>query len=423
MTPARDVPSDVGALLDAVEAASPVRAVDVFATELARIVGAVDVTFLIADLSGDTLIRLPASEDLPPAGTGPAGRPAVVPLAGSPYEQAVRSQRVFVEPRPGAFRVYAPVTERGDALGVLELTLPEAPDDEVLSLVASAAHALAYVVIANRRHTDLFERGQRTVPFSLAAEIQRRLLPASFTCEAAEFTLAGWLEPASDVGGDTFDYSVEHDTLHVSLSDAMGHTVAAAQLATLAVGSLRNSRRSHAGVVEQAQRAHEAIGTYGLEEGFVSALLLRVDLRTGTTAAVNAGHPVPYLVRDGRGGRLELEPDLPLGMLAGATYREQTVQLRPGDRLVLLTDGILERNASTLDVVRALHDTAELHPREVVHTFAQSVLEHTRGQLEDDATVLCLDWYGPEPGSPGRTSRAGATQSRATGLQEPPAAG
>ena len=71
--------------------------------------------------------------------------------------------------------------------------------------VARAAHALAYVVIANRRFTDLFAWGQRSVPLSLAAEIQHRLLPGSYTCEAGQFTLAAWLEPAGNVGGDTFD--------------------------------------------------------------------------------------------------------------------------------------------------------------------------------------------------------------------------
>ena len=81
------------------------------------------------------------------------------------------------------------------------------------------------MVIANRRYTDLFEWGQRTVPLSLAAEIQRRLLPASFTCEADQFTLAGWLEPAGQVGGDTFDFSLDRHTLHVSMTDAMGHSV------------------------------------------------------------------------------------------------------------------------------------------------------------------------------------------------------
>ena len=90
----------------------------------------------------------------------------------------------------------APVTSRGEAAGVLELVLPFEPLRITLEDVELAAHQLAYMVIANRRYTDLFEWGQRTVPVSLAAEIQRRLLPASYTCEADQFTLAGWLEPA-----------------------------------------------------------------------------------------------------------------------------------------------------------------------------------------------------------------------------------
>ena len=123
--------------------------------------------------------------------------------------------------------VLAPVTERGEALGLLQLSLPSAPDASVLAQITRIGHVLAFVVIANRRHTDLFEWAQRSTVFSLPAEIQRRLLPAAFTCEAGAFTLSAWLEPAASVGGDTFDYSLGRDTLHLSLTDAMGHGVAA----------------------------------------------------------------------------------------------------------------------------------------------------------------------------------------------------
>ncbi len=75
-------------------------------------------------------------------------------------------------------------------------------------------------------------------PFTLSAEIQRRLLPASFTCEAGAFTLADWLEPAASA----FDYSLARDVLHFSVTDAVGHGVASALTATLGVGSLRNTR-------------------------------------------------------------------------------------------------------------------------------------------------------------------------------------
>ena len=418
-----DVRTDLRALLNAVEAAPPVQAVTVMAEELAAMVGAEDVTFLIADFSGDALVRFLTVPNRSASGDGDHSRDDLdtVPLAGSPYEHALRSQQVWVENEDGGTRLYAPVTDRGDALGVLELSLRTQPDDDTVAFVASVGHALAYVIIANRRHTDLFETGQRRIPFSLAAEIQRRLLPPAFTCEAAEFTLAGWLEPADAIGGDTFDYSVERDCLHLSISDAKGHTVNAAQLATLAVGSLRNSRRAREGVVDQAQAVNEAIVVHADIEDFVSGLLLRVDLSTGRTSVINAGHPPPHLVRDGRVTTIEFEADLPFGTLSETSYTEQSLSLEPGDRLVLVTDGMLERNAESIDIRAALTDMGDLHPREVVHTFKRAVLGATGGDLRDDATVLCLDWYGPPGEGKDRIATAGASQSRTSSpIDEPP---
>src|SRR6185503_330057 len=148
-----------------------------------------------------------------------------VPLIDSPYGTALATQRSVVLGEGAETRVIAPVTSRGEAVGVLELVLPFQPAPDTLEDVELAAHQLAYMIIANRRYTDLFEWGQRTVPMSLAAGIQRRLLPAAFTCEADQFTLAGWLEPAGEVGGDTFDFSLDRNTLDISMTDAMGHSV------------------------------------------------------------------------------------------------------------------------------------------------------------------------------------------------------
>lgn len=385
---------DLGSLLAAVEAAAPVAAVDVFAAELGRRLAAEEVSFLISALNGSALVRMSHHGSGGPGRSQGADGAETIPLAGTAYDEVVRSQQVRRYPEAGGTRVLAPVTDRGDVIGVLEMLLPTAPDDAALAYLASAAHALGYVVIVNRRFTDLYEWGQRSQPFSLAAEIQRRLLPTSPTCEAGQFTVAGAVEPAGAVGGDTFDYSLDRDTLHLSLTDAMGHQEESALLATLLVGSLRNSRRSGATLVEQAARANSALLQHARKDQFVTGQLLRLDLTTGTAAVVNAGHPLPLRLRDGRVEVIELVPDPPFGVVPGPAYRAQPVPLVPGDRLVFVTDGVLERNAATADVLELVATTRELHPREVVQEINRAVLRAVDGTLRDDATVLCLDWHG-----------------------------
>jgi serine phosphatase RsbU (regulator of sigma subunit) len=90
----------------------------------------------------------------------------------------------------------------------------------------------------------------------------------------------------------------------------------------------------------------------------------------------------------------------------------QTFPLTPGDRLVFVTDGMLERNAAHLDVAATLGQTGDLHPREVVHALGAAVLRATGGDLRDDATVVVLDWYGGPPRR--RESTRGASQQHAS---------
>jgi serine phosphatase RsbU (regulator of sigma subunit) len=340
-----------------------------------------------------------------------------VPLAGTVYDRVLRTQQVDVHELAQGAHLTVPVTDRGDAIGVIELILPARPDDQVVADVAATAHALAYVVVANRRHTDLFEWGQRTTPFSLAAEIQRRLLPASYTCEAGQFTLAGWLEPASTVGGDTFDYNLDRDVLQLSITDAVGHEVEAA-LATLLVGSLRNGRRGGLNLRDQAGNANDALAAHARTGEFVTGQLLRVDLRSGTASIINAGHPLPLRLRNGRVEEVRLDIDLPFGLQPGRSFRVQSFPLTAGDRFVFVTDGMLERNAAQLDVASTLGQTGDLHPREVVHALGAAVLRATGGDLRDDATVVVLDWYGGGP-SRRRDSAGGADQHHASPSPHP----
>jgi hypothetical protein len=245
-------------------------------------------------------------------------------------------------PPDGTIRPHAPVTNRGEAIGVVELVLPQVPDAHTVRYLTIAAQAFAFVLVTNRRFTDLFAWGQRSVALSLAAEIQHRLLPGAFTCEAGQFTLAGWVEPAGEVGGDTFDYSLDRHTLHLSMTDAMGHEVDAALLATVLVSCLRNTRRAGAGLAEQATAANQALVTHARPDQFVTGQLARIDLRTGTALIVNAGHPAPLRIRGGAVEAVTLKPDPPFGMFPDTDYRVQSLRLEAGDRLVFLTDGVLD---------------------------------------------------------------------------------
>lgn len=401
---------DLRRLLDAVEAAPPLNVVDVLAAELAEIVGAAQVSLLIGNFSGTAVNRLSHVMVRDALRNGHNERVDALPLDGSAYQRVLFTQTLDVVRHGAGWVVLVPVTERGDAIGLLELSLPHEPDRQTVDYLEAAAHALAYVLIASRRYTDLFEWAQRDTPFSIAAEIQRRLLPSSYTAEGGPFTLAGWLEPAHEAGGDTFDYSIDREYLYLSITDAMGHSTMAALLATLTVGSLRNGRRRAASPAEQADAANEALLTEASPDQFVTGQIVRVRLADGRAEFVNAGHPPPYLLRAGRAERLRLTSGPPLGVLS-RPYETDSVRLEPGDRLLLITDGYLERNAVTVDIEEILAATAGRHPRQIVQELAGSILNATGGDLQDDATVLCFDWYGP---SGTRDAIGGASRARTT---------
>lgn len=401
---------DLGRLLTAVEQAFPVDVVDVVAGELTRTVQARHAALLIANFSGTALVRLSHVDDTGRATAGRNERAEPVALPGTVHEQVVNTQTPRLVDRPDDWLLLVPVTERGDAIGVLEASFIDKPGPEVHGHLIEAAHALAYVLIASRRRTDLFEWAQRDVPFSVSAEIQRRLLPSAYCLEAGPLSLAGWLEPSHNAGGDTFDYCLDREHLYLSVTDAMGHSIGAALLATLTVGTLRNQRRALASPAEQADAAGEVLWVHAQPDEFVTGLLARIRLADGSAEIVNAGHPAPFLVRDGQVQPLEVAVQPPLGVTT-VPHRTDHVALEPGDRLLVVTDGYLDRNARRVDLEAILAGNQERHPRQIVQELASNLLEVTGGDLLDDATALCLDWYGP---AGTRSATGGASQRRAT---------
>ncbi len=393
-----DAPGNlVDQLYQTLDEVPPDEMMPVIRVALAEAIDATDVVLLLADYAELTLERFDHGGRAAPSESRSLSIESTVPGG------CFRSQEVDVEHaghKPAAWTVCAPVSVRSERFGVLEVELSAEPSPPALSAVVQVACALAYVIASARRYTDVFERVRRRRHLALPAEMQWELLPV-LGYDSPAFSLAGSLEPAYDIGGDSFDYAIDGHLLTLSISDAMGHGLRASLCATLAVTAMRNSRRAGDGIAEQVKVANRVLCEQFESEMFITTLIMEVDTRTGRGTAINAGHPPAWRHGATSVGPVEVPPDPPLGMVAGGTFRSHPVQLSSGDRLVLLTDGILDAGPSRddpfgMDRFSAfVADNRSTPPREFVRQVTRAVLSHQGDdQLLDDATLLCLDWTG-----------------------------
>jgi serine phosphatase RsbU (regulator of sigma subunit) len=386
-------PTLVGTLVRALDEAPPYELAEVLHRELRATVRARSCTVLLADYSEQTLEPVPA--------VGLASTLSSQRVDGSAAGEAYREQRVIAVPSHEGSVLYLPITQRQERIGVLEVDIPS-ESAAAQSHLEEAARVLAYVIAAARRYTDRFERIRRRRELQLAAEMQWELLPVlAYSCP--EYSLAGSLEPAYEIGGDTFDYAVAPTSVTLTITDAMGHGLGAAMLGSLAVSSMRNVRRSGGGIVDQATCAAGSLLAQFSGEFFVTGLLITIDVPAGSAALVNAGHVQPLLVRDGVATSLRMAASLPLGMFANTSYVPERFDLQPGDRLALVSDGILDAAPEGGEpygdarLRTALAATRQLSATEAVRHLTTTVLAHRAGQLADDATAVVLDWHGADP--------------------------
>jgi serine phosphatase RsbU (regulator of sigma subunit) len=312
------------------------------------------------------------------------------PLAGDGTDETTR-------------RLWLPLLESSERLGVLEATVPASDADTATPGAALFADLVAMLIATHWPYGDVFELVRRARPMRLPAEIQWRLLPPT-TVRAAGVSLSGLLEPWDEVGGDAFDYALNDGRLHVALFDAMGHGLGATLLSTLAVGAYRNARRGRADLAGSYEAIDVAIATQFGREHFATGLLLDLDVTTGAVRWLTAGHLPPLLIRHERAVTLPpARPATPLGLRFTESHPPvHTLQLEPGDRLALYTDGVVEaRRLGQFFSEQRLADfvvresASGLDGAEVLRRLIRSVLDHQDGVLQDDATILLLEWTGP----------------------------
>ncbi|MEU5531012.1 PP2C family protein-serine/threonine phosphatase [Micromonospora chersina] len=322
------------------------------------------------------------------------GEPIVTP--GHPAWRCFDHQEPVVSEGTGWF----PVGMRGERRGVLRLS-PLPADPAALGALDAVATALGHELAAVAATTDIYLTARRSRRLTLAAEMQWELLPGRSRIRPS-FSLAGQLEPAYAVRGDGFDWSDDGHRLWLSVVNGSGEGVAAAMLTSLAIHALRNARRAELGLADQAALADQAIYALHRGEQHLSALLLELDLASGTLNVVDAGSPRLVLLRDGEVSEQVLDKQFPLGMFEGTDYREQQFQLQRGDRLFVVSDGVIDATSERIRygetaLDRFLRRTGPMEPLDAVRSLIGDLRAFVAGDLVDDAVVVCLDWLGPQP--------------------------
>ncbi|MEV4708590.1 PP2C family protein-serine/threonine phosphatase [Actinoplanes sp. NPDC049316] len=375
-----DRPTPVGALL---RAAPPDRLPEVAAEHLRRHHAAGRVEVLLGDLTLTGLRPL-----LEPS--GPAGDALAVRCFGS--------QRPVVGDASGGRYAYLPLSVWGERLGVLSVQTSLPAGAGLTEQLTAVADELAVALRAAGAVTDRYRQATRLQRLTMAAELQWELLPGRSLGDE-RFLVAGQLEPAYAVFGDHFDWALDGDRLTVTVLNGYGDGLDAAVLTTVAVNAMRNARRAGANIVEQAELASDALyARYG-GAAHAATLLLEIDLVGGRVEAVDAGSPRAVIAREREFHPVTLEQQLPLGMFGDSRYETQRFLLEPGDRLLVVSDGV---HAATPGgrapygesaMLTALRRTRLQPATEAVGTVMRGLRDYHAGtDPADDAVTVCLDW-------------------------------
>jgi serine phosphatase RsbU (regulator of sigma subunit) len=344
-------------------------------------IAAVPVALYLLDIDGSRLLHI--------AGDDRLGASLDAPFAIGPELDAEGIARVRERiERPGEAEVFA-LWLRGRAIGAF---LAFGRTGEPLTELAR--QAAAAVTLADR-YTDVFAGVQRRKQPSAAAEIQQSLLPPRIA-RLGGGEVAGNVLPSYEVAGDWFDVAENADGVMVTVADGLRDSTRAAASSAVALGALRAARRSGASAGEALLVMHRALLEMPGPRTEMTAIVAHWHPATASLRLYSCGHVAPLLVR--AGGEIERPAGCGSAGLGGRSTPTPDIhatRLGPGDRLVLVSDGVVHHGRGQAGlgdeglveaVVAAGRDSAS----QTVRAIHSAVLRASGGDLEDDATAVCL---------------------------------
>ena len=278
--------------------------------------------------------------------------------------------------------------------------------DEVEVLAQSFAdlsHKTVLYVDTVKRVTA--EKERIGTELSLAMRIQAAMLPHIIPAfpDRHDFDIIGCMNPAKEVGGDFYDYFlIDDDHLCMVMADVSGKGVPAALLMMASTIILQSVAMLGASPAEILNKTNEAICSNNEAEMFVTVWLGILELSTGKLTASNAGHEYPVIKR--LNGQFEVFKDkhgFVVGGLEGTRYEEYELMLKPGEKLFVYTDGVVEATSEddelfgTKRMIEALNVQPDAAPQAILTNVREAVDEFVReAEQFDDLTMLCLEYKG-----------------------------
>jgi serine phosphatase RsbU (regulator of sigma subunit) len=261
-------------------------------------------------------------------------------------------------------------------------------------LTELARQAAAAITLADR-YSDAFASAQRRKQPKAAAEIQQSLLPPRIS-RVTGGEIAGNVLPTYEVAGDWFDVIENNNGVWVTVADGLGDSTRAAASSAVALGALRASRRSGAGISEALVVMHQALRELPGPRTEMTAVVAQWDPATHDLGIANCGHVAPLVLRAaGDVERVGGGEGHGLGGRATPKPGERSMTLAPGERLVMVSDGVIKSGKGKaglgIDGVAEAAQRSELATAaDTVREIHRAVLDSSNGELTDDATVVCL---------------------------------
>ena len=270
--------------------------------------------------------------------------------------------------------------------------------------VGTLNRAFRYMQVSLRDYIDKLtsataKRERIEGELQIARDIQMGMVPRNFPAfpGRTDIDLYASMSPAKEVGGDLYDYFIKDGRLYFCIADVSGKGVPASLFMAVVRNLFRVVASEGQSPEEIARRINDTVSEDNEQLMFITMFIGMADLKTGELSFCNCGHNPPVLL-GGKPGFMECEPNVPLGIAPGFTFKGQSIKDFRGTPILLYTDGLNEAENSAHEelgndrLIQSLSENPYENAQATIDILLDTVAAHVGdAEQSDDLTLLCIN--------------------------------